>query len=75
MSGLASLTKAQLIALIEQAPAAPVKASTFRTRAQIAAGDGYPCTVSPTTCKFIGRTPARAAVHGIEKGGHAFRKA
>jgi len=43
-------------------PSAPVE-RTFKTKAQIAAGDGYPCTAVVPCSRTDLRTPARAASH------------
>lgn len=55
------------------APSAPVE-RTFKTRAEREAGLGFPCTVPGADCgRRDLRTPNRAAIHGIEAGGHTAR--
>lgn len=79
LTGSARVTNAALMAKIAelelrlggQAPvSAKAAAPTFYTKAQIAAGGGFPCTLG---CGKVLRTSARAEKHGVEEG-HAAAK-
>ncbi len=51
------------------APATGKAADTFRTRAQVREGKGFPCT-APEPCTRTLSTLKRAAKHGVADGGH-----
>lgn len=42
---------------------------TFYTRAQIAAGEGFPCIADGGCGRRLG-TKTRASIHGVDEGGH-----
>ena len=55
-----------LKATIASSPAKPVKASTFRTKAQREAGEGWPCTVTPPCSRKDLRTQEAGASHNTK---------
>ena len=61
-----AMLQAEIEALRGQIAAAPVatgKASTFRTKAQREAGDGFACTVNPPCSRRDLRTAGAAVSH------------
>ena len=52
------------------APATKTEEKTFFSKKDIEAGNGFPCTADGG-CGRLLRTAPRAAIHGIEAGGHA----
>lgn len=52
-----------LKASIASAPAAPVAARTWATKAEREAGNGFPCTVKPSCGRTDLRGPAAGASH------------
>ena len=59
---------AALKAQIASAPAQPVKASTWKSRADRAAGNGYACTANPPCSRHDLRTPKNAGSHVLPNG-------
>lgn len=74
-----TLTDAQFAELLKAARGTPRKGRasspkkpgevTFYTRAQIAAGEGFPCTADGGCGRLLG-TKTRASIHGVDIGGH-----
>ena len=61
-----AMLQAQIEALTAQIAASPVtagKASTFRTKAQREAGEGWPCTVKPPCSRKDLRTAEAGGSH------------